>query len=95
MPHIPVHPSAEKRHRQNLRRRTRNRLIKARVHTSVKEALDAINGSDPAAAKEALQLATKTLNKAASKGTMHRNTAARKISRLAARLSRNQKKSAS
>jgi len=88
MPHIPVHPSAIKRHRQSLKRRARNRLIKARVHSAVKSATEAIEGSDRDAAQKALALATKALTKAATKGTMHRNTVSRKIGRLAARLHR-------
>ena len=88
MPHIPSHPSAIKRHRQSEKRQSRNRLIKARVHTAVKRVTDALAGGDTAAAKEALRLATKTLSQAAAKGPLHRNTAARKIGRLSARLHR-------
>ncbi len=83
MPHIPVHPSAEKRRRQNLKRRERNRSVKTHVRTMVKQAAEAIAGSDAGAAEGALKQATKVLYKAASKGTLHRNTAARKVSRLA------------
>ncbi len=86
MPHIPVHPSAEKRRRQNLKRYERNRAIKSHVHTALKAASDAIAGTDDAAAKAELRQASKVLFKAASKGTIHRNTASRKISRLARRL---------
>lgn len=88
MPHIPNHPSAEKRHRQSVKRQTRNRLIKSRVHSAVKKASETIVGGDSAAAKEALKLAAKALNRAAAKGSIHRNTAARKVARLSARLHR-------
>jgi small subunit ribosomal protein S20 len=88
MPHIPIHPSAIKRHRQNLKRRTRNRLVKSHVHSVVKHSSDVIGSSDAAAGGEALKVASRVLQKAASKGTLHRNTAARKIGRLAARLHR-------
>ncbi len=86
MPHIPNHPSALKRQRQNLKRREHNRLIKSRVRTVVKKALDAIAGSDVNAAEASLREAISTLDKAGSKGTIHRNTVSRKIGRLSSRL---------
>jgi small subunit ribosomal protein S20 len=88
MPHIPVHPSAEKRHRQSLKRRDRNRAIKTRVHGTVKQAVKAIEGTDAESAARELRQATRALYKAAGKGTIHRNTAARKVSRLARALHR-------
>jgi small subunit ribosomal protein S20 len=88
MPHIPVHPSAAKRHRQNLKRQEHNRGIKTRARTAAKQALDAIVGGDEARAREQLREATRALHKAASAGTLHRNTARRKVARLAAQLSR-------
>ena len=42
MPHIPVHPSAQKRHRQNLKRQERNRAVKSHVRNVVKIASEAI-----------------------------------------------------
>lgn len=90
MPHIPVHPSAEKRYRQSVKRQARNRVIKTRVRSATKNALEAIAGSDQAAAQAALREAAKVLQKAASKGTIKRNTAARKIGRLSRRLHRAQ-----
>jgi small subunit ribosomal protein S20 len=88
MPHIPVHPSAEKRHRQSLKRRDRNRAIKTRVHGAVKQAVKAIEGADAESAVKELRQATRALYKAAGKGTIHRNTAARKVSRLSRALHR-------
>jgi small subunit ribosomal protein S20 len=90
MPHIPVHPSAEKRRRQTLKREARNRAIKSRVHTALKAASTAIAGQDRAAAQAGLKQATQTLFKAVAKGAIHRNTASRKIARLAKRLHRAQ-----
>jgi small subunit ribosomal protein S20 len=89
MPHIPVHPSAEKRHRQNLKRREHNRAIKSRVHSAVKEAVQAITSGD-AKASQQLREATRVLHKAATKGALHRNTAARKVARLSRALHRAQ-----
>jgi small subunit ribosomal protein S20 len=88
MPHIPVHPSAEKRHRQSLKRRDRNRAIKSRVHTVVKQAVQAIEGDDATGAQQELRQATRVLYKAAGKGALHRNTAARKVARLSRALHR-------
>jgi len=85
MPHIPVHPSAEKRHRQNLKRREHNRAARTQVRTAVKTASEAIVATDAAAAQEKLRAAISALDKAASKGKLHHNTSRRKIARLSAR----------
>lgn len=88
MPHIPSHPSARKRQRQSLKRFARNHAIKSQARTAHKNALEAIGATDQTTAEQALREATKVLYKAASKGTMHRNTVARRVSRLSARLHR-------
>jgi small subunit ribosomal protein S20 len=89
MPHIPVHPSAQKRHRQNLKRAERNRVARTRARTSAKNAAETIASStDEAAAREALKQATRVLYKAISNGTMHRNTVRRKVARLSQSLHR-------
>jgi small subunit ribosomal protein S20 len=84
MPHIPVHPSAQKRHRQNLKRRDHNRAIRTQVRTAVKTATEAIAATDAGAAQEKLRAAISALDKAGGKGKLHRNTVARKIARLSA-----------
>ena len=84
MPHIPVHPSAEKRQRQNLKRREHNRAARTQVRGAVKTASETIVATDTAAAQEKLREAIRALDKAVSKGTLHRNTASRKIGRLSA-----------
>jgi small subunit ribosomal protein S20 len=88
MPHIPNHPSAQKRHRQNLKRQARNRGIKTRVRSTAKLALDAIEGNDREAAAKSLRELMRVLHKAASKGTLNRNAASRKIARLSRRFDR-------
>src|ERR1700731_2168981 len=89
MPHIPVHPSAEKRHRQSLKRAERNRVVRTRARTLAKTAAETIaTSTDQAKAQEALKQATKVLYKAISSGTMHRNTVRRKVARLSASLHR-------
>jgi len=78
--------SAQKRIRQNLKQRARNRWRKREVKESVKVFLDAVHDGDVAKATEAFRVTTKALDKVASKGTIHRNAAARRKSRLARRL---------
>jgi len=76
------HPSAEKRHRQSLKRRTRNRTAKAAISTVTKKALEAIDNKDTSLCGPALKAAAKSLDKAASKGIVHKKNAQRRISRL-------------
>ena len=93
MPHIPIHPSAEKRHRQSLKRAERYRTVKTRARSLAKSAAETIaTSTDEAAAREALKQATKVLYKAINSGTMHRNTVRRKVARLSASLHRKFKK---
>ena len=70
------------RHRQSLKARERNRIMKTRVKNVVKAVRMAIEANDKEAAARALQAATSILDKAASKKTLHWRTSARKISRL-------------
>jgi small subunit ribosomal protein S20 len=78
--------SAEKRIRQTEKRTAINRSRMSRVRTFVKKVETAIASGDKAAAQLALQLAQPELHRAITKGVMHRNTAARKLSRLAHRV---------
>lgn len=75
--------SAVKRHKQNLKRRTRNRIRKTRVKTHVKAVKLALLENDIDRARELLPKAMRQIHKAASKGALHKNNASRKISRLA------------
>jgi len=79
---LATHKSAEKRTRQNEKRRMRNASIKTRVKTSIKEVLSAVEEKDQEKSCKALLSATKVIDSAASKGVLHKNNAARKISRL-------------
>ncbi len=74
--------SALKRMRQNERRRLRNRAVRSKVRTAVKVA----RATEGQAASAAILEALRALDKAAAKGVLHRNTAARKKSALARRL---------
>ncbi len=80
------HKSAKKRIRQTERRTTVNRARISRVRTFVKKVELAIAGGDKAAAQEALRAAQPELMRGVTKGVIHRNTAARKMSRLSARI---------
>ena len=83
--------SAKKRVRQNIKRRARNRFRKEVIKDSVKGFTAALAGGDMGKAAAALNDAVKRLDKVAAKGTIHKNTAARKRSRLAKRLNVAQK----
>ena len=78
--------SALKRMRQNERRRLRNRVVRSRVRTAVKTARTAL-GTTATDARTLVGDAIRALDKAVTKGIIHRNTAARKKSALARRLS--------
>jgi small subunit ribosomal protein S20 len=78
--------SARKRIRQTKRRTERNQARKSRMRTFIKKVEAAITGGDKQAAGEALRTAQPELQRAANKGVVHRNTAARKLSRLSARI---------
>jgi small subunit ribosomal protein S20 len=66
-----------------MKRTARNRTVKSAVRTHIKDVRSALSGKDPKAAKEALEEATKALDRAASKGVLPKKNAARKVSRLA------------
>ncbi|HEY7139184.1 MAG TPA: 30S ribosomal protein S20 [Methylomirabilota bacterium] len=78
--------SAMKRIRQNEKRRLRNAAVRSTVRTSVKSARAAIEGGQADQARATLARTIQTLDKAATKGVIHRNTAARKKSRLTRQL---------
>jgi small subunit ribosomal protein S20 len=78
--------SARKRIRQTAKRTERNQARKARMRTFIKKVEVALTGGDKAQAAEALRAAQPELQRAAGKGVIHRNTVARKLSRLAKRV---------
>jgi small subunit ribosomal protein S20 len=74
--------SAEKDARQNEKRRTRNRVVRSHSRTLVKDFVAAVEANKkPEAAKMFVELAS-FLDNAVTKGVLHRNTAARKKSRM-------------
>lgn len=75
--------SAKKRVRQTVKRRELNRDRKREVRLELKKFTTVIAGGDKAAAATELKAAQKTLDRTATRGTIHPNTAARRKSRLA------------
>ncbi len=75
--------SAKKRILVAKTRNERNKSIKSAVKTAVKKVDAAVAAKDKEAASAALLAATSTIDKATSKGVYHKNTASRKVSRLA------------
>lgn len=78
--------SAKKRARQEIVKRERNLSRKTAVKTAIKRVLTAVEQGDVTLAKESLKLAQAKISRARGKGLLHRNTASRKVSRLAQRI---------
>ena len=79
---MPGKSSAMKRHRQNITHRMRNRIAKSTILSSKKKFLASVSAGDADTAGEDLKRVVKLIDTAASKGLYHKNTAARKKSRL-------------
>jgi small subunit ribosomal protein S20 len=82
------HASALKAHRQNIVRRDRNRQMRTRLRSALRDIRAAIDGGDPAKVKDALRNTISLVDKMAAKGVIHRNAAGRYKSRLATRVGR-------
>jgi small subunit ribosomal protein S20 len=82
---MPNHKSAEKRMRQNERRRLINRSNRARLRSSIKNLRSALKGGDAGEVKTLLPQTVSEIDKAVQKGVLHRNSAARQKSRLTVR----------
>ena len=80
------HTSAKKHIRRNARRAVINGARMSRIRTFMKKVETAIASGDADAAREALRVAQPEIQRGVSRGVLHRNTASRKISRLAARV---------
>jgi small subunit ribosomal protein S20 len=86
--------SAIKRNKQNEKRRVRNRVYRGGARTYVKKARTSLQGKDLNVAQQDTIQAISALDKAAEKGAIHKNNAARRKSRLMKRLAAMQKTSA-
>jgi small subunit ribosomal protein S20 len=71
-----------KRNKQNEKRHERNKAVKTGLKTAVRKFREAADAGDKDAAIEAARAASRKLDKAASKGVIHKNQAARRTSRL-------------
>ncbi|WP_193184719.1 30S ribosomal protein S20 [Nisaea sediminum] len=80
------HQSAKKRIRRNERRRVVNHARISRIRTFVKKVETAIAGGDKEAAQAAFKSAQPEMQRGVTKGVLHKNTVARKLSRLSARI---------
>ncbi len=79
-------PQAKKRARQNERRFAVNKARRSRIRTYLRKVEEAIASGDQEAAKTALRAAQPELMRGVTKGVMHKNTVARKMSRLSSRV---------
>jgi small subunit ribosomal protein S20 len=76
------HKSAVKRARQSEERRMRNKAVKTRVKSVVRDVREAVSEKTTETMPARLKVAQSTIDKAVKKGVLHKRTAARKISRL-------------
>ncbi len=88
MPNI---KSAKKRLRQNIKRRERNRLYVRRFKTESKKVLKAVEERNLELAKDQLKIAMKYIERAAARGVIHKNGAARRMSKLSKAVSKLEK----
>lgn len=79
-------PSSKKRARTNAVRNDINTARRTRIRGFIRKVEEAISGGDQAVAKNALKAAQPEIMRGVSKGVFHKNTASRKVSRLAARV---------
>ena len=80
--------SALKANRQNIKRRAHNRQMRSTLRTALKSIRTSLDAKDLSGAKTALRRTVSIVDKMATKGIIHRNTAARYKSRIAARLTK-------
>ena len=78
--------SAEKRNRQNIQQRIRNRAHRSRLRTAIKSLRSAVASGDAAQAQQLLPATLSVIDKIAQKGVIHANAASRYKSRLSKRV---------
>ena len=72
-----------KRNKQNERRHGRNKAVRSELKTFAKKVREAVTAADPKTARDSARQASRALDKAASRGVLHKRAAARRKSRLA------------
>jgi small subunit ribosomal protein S20 len=80
--------SALKANRQNIKRREHNRQMRSKLRSALKAIRASLDAKDLKAAKAALNQTVSIVDKMATKGIIHRNTAGRYKSRLASRMTK-------
>lgn len=85
---MPNTNSAKKRSRQNPKRALINKNRKTQVRSAIRKVEEALSAGDKKAAEAALKAAEPAIMKGVSKGVVHKNTGARKVSRLTGRVKR-------
>jgi len=85
---VSINRSAEKRERQNRKRRLRNRSTKSTMKTAIRKFNEAVASGDVESASAMLATSLKLIDSTASKGVIHKNTANRKKSRLQLRFNK-------
>lgn len=80
------HRSAMKRHRQSLKRRARNQVVRTRVRKVLRALRETIARREVEAAETQLRTVMRTLDRAVTKGVLHRNNASRRIARLSSQV---------
>jgi small subunit ribosomal protein S20 len=83
---VATHKSAEKAHRQTIKRHDQNRQMRTRLRTALRAIRAAVDSGDTDAAKAALRDTFALVDKMAGKGIIHRNTAGRYKSRITRRI---------
>lgn len=78
--------SAKKRIRQSEKRRLRNKSYKSKIKTLTKKFIAAVNSGDLSVAEESFKTVSREILKISTKGVIHKNQAARRVSRLAKKL---------
>lgn len=82
------HKSAMKRARQNVKRRLRNRMLRAAYRTEIKKFIDLIEENKIEEAEKSLPRLYKVIDKSRTKGIIHKNVAARNKSKMATKLNK-------
>jgi small subunit ribosomal protein S20 len=80
--------SAKKRIKVTARRTLRNKIIRSQTKTAIKKLLVCVSAGDKTAAREEFRKTMKAIDKACTKGIIHKNNASRKKSRLAVRINK-------
>ena len=86
-----THKSAVKRHKQSLVKKARNKAVRGRIRATVSKAIKQSEEGQVSESKVTAKLATKLIDKAASKGSLHKNNVKRRLSRLAKKVAKSEK----